>query len=305
MGIGGLTDASGIAKPVCGRGDACVECVSDSDCTADPAKPVCDPATNACTRCSTDAQCAAKLGADPGVCMSHQDGRCATVTEAIFLQDTARCATAAGDNIGSPDLPFCSVRPALVALSSDRRLIIIRGTVQATNYVVQPVAGSAQITFVGQQSGAIAGGAFSALAIDGAAVFARDLTFKLSSAPAVIAKNAGVLSLQHVIVDNNPGGGVLVDGAGFEIRNTSITRNGPATTGPTTWGGMLVQNLSALTLRAIDLVTIQNNGGPGLSCSDRIDGTRLLASDNAASNIGITCQVTPCSPAGPACGAQP
>jgi hypothetical protein len=236
--------------------------------------------------------------------MSHQDGHCATGAETIFVEDRTGCAAAAGGNAGSADMPFCNVQPAVIALRSDRRVIVVRGTVQATNFVLQPGPGSTQITFVGQQGGAIAGGAFSALALDGAAVFARDLTFKLSAAPAVVARNASILSLQHVVVDNNPGGGVLVDGAGFDIQNTSITRNGPATTGPTTWGGVLVQNLSGVALHTIDLVTIQNNGGPGLACSDRIDGSGILASDNAASNIGTTCQVTPCSPAGPGCGAQ-
>jgi hypothetical protein len=201
-------------------------------------------------------------------------------------------------------MPFCTIQPAVIALSSDRHLIVIRGTVQATNFVIQPGAGASQISFIGQQGGAIAGGAFSALSVDGAAVFARDLTLKLCSAPAVVAKNAGVLTLQHVVVDNNPGGGVLVDGAGFEIRNSTITRNGPATTGPTTWGGVLVQNLPP-TPRLLDLVTVQNNNQVGIACSTDIQGNGVLASDNTGGvQASPTCQLTLCAPAGPGCGAQ-
>jgi hypothetical protein len=238
--------------------------------------------------------------------MSHQDGRCATAAETIFVQDTAGCASAAGGSAGSPDMPFCNVQPAVIALSSDRRVIIVRGTVQATNFVIQPGPGTAQISFVGQQAGAIAGGAFSALAIDGAAVFARDLTFKLSAAPAIVARNSSVLVLEHVLVDTNPGGGVLVDASAFEIRNTRVTSNGPGDIGGFPWGGIRAQNIPVQGPSLLQYVTVQNNNPIGISCSDRVMGTGVLASDNVGGvQASPACQLTLCSPAGPGCGAQP
>jgi hypothetical protein len=43
-------------------------------------------------------------------------------------------------------------------------------------------------------------------------------------------------------VTNNPGGGILLNGAAFDIKNTTVTGNGPATFGgATAWGGILVK----------------------------------------------------------------
>jgi hypothetical protein len=295
-----------VSKPVCGPAGACLECASDSDCTADATKPICDTSANACVGCSTDAQCAAKLGADPGVCMSHQDGRCATAAETIFVQNSSGCATSTGGDAGSVDLPFCTMQPAVIGLAGGKRLILVRGAVQAANYTIQTGAGAPQVTLVGQQTGAIVGGLYSALVVDTADIYARDIALRVSSPAGVIARNGATLRLENARVEDNPGGGILVDGAGFEIRNSTINRNGPATTGPTTWGGILVQNLPAGAPRELDLVTIQNNNQVGIACASDIQGNGVLASDNAGGvQASPTCQLTLCSPAGPDCGAQP
>jgi hypothetical protein len=252
-----------------------------------------------------DAECVAKLGADPGVCMSHQDGRCATSAETIFVEDKAGCATAAGSGAGTAATPFCSMQPAVIALASDRRLVVVRGTVQAANYVIQGGAGASQISIVGQRTGSVGGGAYSGLVADMADVFARDISFRASLSPGVFARNGSSLYLEHVAVDQNPGGGVLIDSASFDIRNSRITANGPADIMGFTWGGMRVQGVPPTRNQRLELVTIQNNNAPGLSCSTAIDGSGVLASDNAATNISPTCGITPCSPAGPTCGAQP
>ena len=167
-------------KAVCGAAGTCVECMVDTDCSRDPAKPVCDASTNTCAKCSSDAQCAAKLGPNPGICMSHQDGRCAAAADAIYVQDQTGCASVAGTGAGSAEMPYCNMQPAVFALASSRRLIVVRGTVQASNYVIQAAPGSSQITIVGQQGASIAGGAYSALVIDGADIYARDIGFKVS-----------------------------------------------------------------------------------------------------------------------------
>jgi hypothetical protein len=296
--------ARGSASPVCGPGGVCVECLSDADCSTDAKKPICDTTTNTCGACSSDAQCAAKLGADPGVCMSHQDGRCATVAEAIFVQNSAGCVSAAGNSAGSSDMPFCTMQPAVVSLTDGRRLIVVRGAVQAANYTIQTTAGSPQITLIGQATGSIVGGLYSALVVDSADVYVRDIALRVSSPAGVVARNNAVLRMRHVAVENNTGGGILVDGAGFEIRNTQITNNGPGDIGGFPWGGIRAQNIQGPAL--LDLVTVQNNNQVGISCSSAISGTGVLANNNAGGvDVSPTCLLSLCSPAGPTCGAQP
>ena len=97
---GGVRDGGGIdagflgpcvgAKPVCSNtgtvAGQCVQCGtvihSDGTVTVDGCSgstPICSSA-NTCTTCTTDSQCSS-LGGGPGICMFHQDGRCAAESE--------------------------------------------------------------------------------------------------------------------------------------------------------------------------------------------------------------------------------
>jgi hypothetical protein len=234
--------------------------------------------------------------------MSHQDGRCATASETIFVQNTSGCASATGGDAGSADMPFCTVQPAVIALTSGKDLIVVRGTVQAANYVVQGTPGTPQITIIGQESASLAGGASSALVIDGADVFVRDLAVELSAPPGIIARNAAVLRLDHVLVNNNPGGGIDVDHSAFEISNTTVTNNGPSA--DLSWGGIRIDTPPAGGPGQIQYSTIEDNNAPGLSCSGAVSAAAVLITGNMTGNVGAPCLVTSCGTAGPTCGAQ-
>jgi hypothetical protein len=196
------------------------------------------------------------------------------------------------------------MQPVAVALTTAKRLIVVRGAVQAANYTIQANSGSPQITLVGQTTGSIVGGLYSALVVDSADVYVRDIALRVSSPVGVVAQNGATLRMSHVTVENNTGGGILVDGAGFEIRNTQITSNGPGDIGGFPWGGIRVQNIQGPSL--LELVTVQDNNQVGISCSAAITGNGVFASGNAGGvQASPTCQVTLCSPAGPGCGAQP
>lgn len=292
-------------KPVCGPTGTCVECVADKDCSRDTS-PICNTASHACERCTRDAQCAAKVGADPGVCMSHQDGRCAKTAETLFVENKPECvmATAAAD-AGSPQKPFCRLRDALFGVSGTpaRKVVVVRGLVADGEGSITGAQG--QITIVGQQNAVLAASGDPGLSVNGSDVFVRDIKIGGSQREGVTARNGAVLRLERVAVDRNAGGGVLVDGSGFEIRNSAITGNGPGTIGTTTWGGVLVQNPRSAGPAVLDLVTILNNQGPGLSCSTAVQGTGVLATGNAPVDVNPTCGITSCAAAGPMCGAQP
>ena len=78
------------ATPVCATtgtiAGQCVGCASNADCGGPT--PICSPA-NTCTACTSDTQCAAIPGG-PGVCMFHQDGRCASDAETIYVGEFGR-----------------------------------------------------------------------------------------------------------------------------------------------------------------------------------------------------------------------
>src|SRR5450432_1230322 len=80
------------SKPTCGANGQCVVCSTSADCKADPTKPICDVANQKCVACTADSQCVDKLGANPGVCMAHQDGRCATDAETFYVSNQTGCS---------------------------------------------------------------------------------------------------------------------------------------------------------------------------------------------------------------------
>jgi hypothetical protein len=294
------TDCSG-ATPACNTDTkTCVECLSNVDCGA-AAKPICDTAHHTCVKCTSDAECVGKLGADPGVCMAHEDGRCAAATEAIFVQQTSLCSDAS-PTAGTPGMPYCTMGPVMQRLGTGAiDLVIVRGTVTAGTWTFTGATG--EVSIVGQQSAFIASAASPALAMASGQLYVRDVKAS-SSASLCLSAKGGTLRLEHVTVDSCLKGGILLDGAAFDIRDTTVTNNGPGTQGTTLWGGVLVSSLPAAGTTGLTLVTIQGNKQIGLTCAGGIQGTGVLATGNTGGDVNPYCNVSACAAAGPTCGAQ-
>src|SRR6185369_3184599 len=90
----------------------------------------------------------------------HQDGRCATVAETIFVKnDGATCS----DNVstlspGTVGTPLCTMQPVVMLLSATRDLVVVRGTVQGATWTFAG-QGADETSFVGEASALLAGGA--------------------------------------------------------------------------------------------------------------------------------------------------
>jgi hypothetical protein len=293
-------DCSG-ATPVCDTSARqCVECLGNVDCAA-AARPICDIARQTCVKCASDAECVAKLGADPGVCMAHEDGRCAAPTEAIFVEQTTLCSDAS-PTAGTPGQPYCTMSPVAQRLASGAvDLVIVRGTVTAGTWTFTGAAG--EVSIIGQQSAFLASAASPALAMTSGQLYVRDLKMS-SSASLCLSAKGGTVRLEGVTVDSCLKGGIFLDGAAFDIRNTLVTNNGPGTQGTTLWGGVLVNSLPPSGPTALSQVTIQGNKQIGLTCAGGIQGTGVLATGNVGADVNPNCNVTACPAAGPTCGAQ-
>ncbi|HVV52502.1 MAG TPA: hypothetical protein VHO06_22740 [Polyangia bacterium] len=295
-------NACGGATPVC-LNSSCVECGTSADCTAAATKPICDPTSHTCVACTTDAQCAAKLGAtgNPGVCRSEIDGHCATDAETIYVQNSSTCPGTPGS--GTAAAPFCSLEPVSGAASSTKTLVVIRGTVAAADWTFQRSSGAPATTFVGQQSAVIASATTPGFKMDSGTVYLRDLKFS-PSATICIEATGGTLNLERVVVNSCQGGGIYLDGAAFDIENSTVSNNSLAQLGAASWSGIIVNSLPTSGPTTLKLVTIQNNQGPGLECAKAIYGTGVLASGNGTPDIGGTCNVTACGSMSATCGAQ-
>ena len=233
--------------------------------------------------------------------MSHQDGRCAADSEVIYVENKAGCVSSALVGMaGSAGAPFCGPQIALSVVTTTRAVIVISATVTGFTWTIP--SGSPPLTVIGRNSAVVAGGATVGIQVSGAGeLYGRDFIVRSSEQEGVIAQNGATLRLDHVTVDSNRRGGILLDGSAFDIRNSTVTNNGPSA--DLTWGGIRIQSLPATGSTEVHLVTIQNNKAPGLSCAAAIHGDGVFASGNSTGDIASTCAITSCSPAGPTCGA--
>jgi hypothetical protein len=286
-------------KPACATTGACVECVSNADCKV-PTKPICDTTSNTCKPCKADAECTN----GPKVCMSHQDGRCAKDEETIYVEATGNCASTVGVTNGTATVPFCSLDPAVAALGAmpAKNLVIVRRTVICGT----PFAITARpVSIVGQLNASVTG-APAAIRASAGDLYVRNVKLSTGASIGCQADSGSTIRLDHVAVTGNSGGGILLNGAAFDIQNTTVSNNGAGTSGATTWGGILVTSLPVSGPAKLNLVTVQNNMGGGIACSAQLTmATGVLSSGNESPNINATCMFSSCTAASATCGAQP
>lgn len=287
----------------------CVECASNDDCQL-ATKPICDGTSNTCVACTSDAQCAA---AGPGVCMSHLDGHCAKDSETVYVGSAGPnpCSETATD-AGSASVPFCTAEKGVrTAQAKGKPLVVLSGALIGG---FTAIALTAPLTVVGKSATIVPGDLSDGIGVTSGVLYLRGLTVAGSAARATgigINAQATVGATLDIHVDDcavtgNPGGGIMLAGAAFDIRNTTVADNGPGqTSGGVSFGGIRVDSLVPTASANLDFVTIENNLAPGLSCAGVIQGQGVLATGNALLNIATSCAITSCTAPSPTCGAQP
>jgi hypothetical protein len=275
------------ATPVCATtgtiAGQCVGCVTitndggvtSSNCTG--ATPICNtiatpaignvPAIPAytCVACTSDTQCADK-GVGPGVCMFHQDGRCASDAETIYVQNSATCSGGAG-TIASP---YCDSQAGINAVTASKRVIVMSG---ANLYPVTSTATSStgQITIIGQSTATTTAGAFVGIHVTAGDVYVRGLTIPSGTNAGLTVDAGATLRMDRCIVKGNVGGGLIVkSGANFDIANSVFDNNGPGLVGTTTTFGGIYLGGSAPSAgpHRFWFNTVVNNQDRGIICFD-------------------------------------
>jgi len=242
--------------------------------------------------------------------MSHQDGRCATDAETTYVQNSATYTT--GAQGGAAAHPFCSLAPVLAFLTAQRSLIVVRGVVDAATWTL--ASKSFESTIVGQKSGTVVGTTFPALQVSNSALYARALHLKSSFSAGLWAFNGASIRLDSMLVDGSQEGGIALTSTSFDITNTTVTGNGPGSSGALIWGGILVLGPPAMGPARLTNVSVTNNKGLGIGCAVPIVGIDVFAAGNKSDDVFADvntpddveniCDFASCSPAGPTCGAQ-
>ena len=299
------------ATPVCGTTGVCVQCNTSADCAV-TTQPICF--SNACGPCTADSQCSAKLGTtgNPGVCMNNIDGHCATDAETVYVQYSPATCLNSGTNAGAPSTPFCTARTGVnvAGTTTGKTLVVLTGALADFSISVP----SKVLTVVGKNAVITPAPSTDGIDITAGEVFLRSIAVQGSSSsgsqtnPGINAGTGTTLHINTCAVTGNLGGGILLNGGAFDIENTTVTANGPGTAlgSGASYGGIRIDALPASGSTILNLVTIQNNPGPGMSCSGTVQGTGVLVTGNTLSQVGTTCGFTSCSTSdgGAACGAQ-
>lgn len=306
---------------------SCVPCVDNTTCAG--TTPICDTATNTCTKCVSDSDCAAA----PGVCMG--DGHCASAGEVIFVQYSASgCPT----GNGTMATPYCTLQSGATVLASTRNVIIVVGPANdqltlATSGFSPVIIGRADSSMTPGSIPAIAGTAITVssdnVAIrnllvnvgtgtstkgilvkgNGTKLSLTNVTVSLTNGLGIDAEAGATLTMNRCTVSTNKGGGILLNGAAYDIEESTVTGNGPATLSAISWGGVLVNALPTSGSTTLKSLTITNNLAAGLVCaSSTASGTvdDVLVSNNTTGNV-VNCGsgISTCGDAGTTtCGAQ-
>jgi hypothetical protein len=167
------------------------------------------------------------------------------------------------------------------------------------------------MTIVGQNTGTLTGnGTAATIHVSGGDLYIRAVTVT-AGAPGISAGGGDILRLDHVSVSNNTAGGILLDGAGFDIKNTTVSGNG-ANTGVIIFGGIGIQNTPTLSgvPKSLALSTVSSNQLVGVSCGtgsafSPMPSTVLVSAPAGAADIGSACGFSSCGTASATCGAQP
>ena len=283
------SDCKAAAAPACDiTANKCVECVVNGDCT-NPTKPVCD--NQACRRCAADSECA---GIGPGVCMFHLDGHCATDSETVYVVPSSPNCADDVPTSGTIQKPFCHSQPAIDATAplssgnadggaadaagtgpagdggvpqSAKTLVVMRGP--SLNQWSLNDAGRT-ITVVGQLGATLVPGVNIGIHISAGTVYIRSLRINgmnvMSTDPAIVADGSSVLHLDRSMVDGNAKGGILINGAAYDITNTVIANNGISSTVCGAWGGVCIASPSSALRRFLNN-TVVGNTPVGVACA--------------------------------------
>jgi hypothetical protein len=239
--------------------------------------------------------------------MAHQDARCATDAETIYVANVAGCVPS-GTTGGTSGTPLCGLQAAVTAMSSDttKRLIVLRSSTDPV-----AVTNATQVSVVGQSSGTSVGigttPSSPGITLSGSGnLYVRDLSIVGSSLSnmGISAGTGTTLRLERVKVLNNGGstggGGILLNGAAFDFNDVLVSGNGTGQDGSTSWSGIYVKALPNTGATRLNLVNVVNNSNTGMTCSLPVPGsnTSVYATGNGGGvNIANSCNITACTPA--------
>jgi hypothetical protein len=189
------------------------------------------------------------------------------------------------------------LKAALALVTAERPLVVVRGKIYAGDETIFSSSDTLMASVVGQRT-AVLTKMGTVIALTSGSFYFRGLTLDSAFGAGIVA-TGGTLRLDDITVTGCPLGGILLDGAAFDIRNTRVTNNGDS--GGSGGNGIEVRQVPAKGPKVLTNVTSTDNYPSNLACNGVIMGAAVLAPGVIPANCGIASCGTP----GPTCGAPP
>jgi hypothetical protein len=218
--------------------------------------------------------------------MFHQDNRCATDAETIYVKHSVGCSGGAG----TFNSPYCDSQTAINAVTATARLIVMKGPATDGLSAISASPSGKQISIVGQSGATTAAGAAIGVHIMGGDIYIRGLTVANGGNDGIVVESGAILRMDRCVVKGNAGGGLIVQaGANFDIANSIFDGNGPRTIGTTRFGGVYLAGSAPKTgPNQFWFNTVVNNKDTGVACSDptqALSGMLLTGSGGSPSTV--------------------
>lgn len=280
------------ATPVCATtgtiAGQCVGCASNADCGG--ATPICS-AANTCTACTSDTQCAAIPGG-PGVCMFHQDGRCASDAETIYVENSVGCIGGGGTSVS----PYCQAQAGVNAITATKRVVVMIGPTALDVWSASPTG--TQISVIGQSGATVSPGvAAIGIHVVSGDVYIRGLSVQGSGTSAlnagIVVDSGATIRLDRCIVMKNAGGLLVRDGAGFDVANSVFAQNqsGAVAGTASVFGGVFLGTAGAGLPSRFWFNTIADNQQFGAVCTNSTQALNACLLWNDAGGEVANCTV--------------
>ncbi len=295
-GCTSAAECAGTADPVCDlTKHQCVQCNSpDYNVCMGTATPVCDLTNETCRACAAHAECGS-----PGACLP--DGSCGGDANVAWVMsgasDTGTCKQS--DPCGTIGHALMQNRPYIKLAAgnySEQPTIQQNVTILADagakllGVVVGPmvtVKGTSTVSIhdleITQGPGTTGIGVYVA-SID-APVLTLDHVIIDTNTAAGLNIGGGNLTVSRSVISGNLGGGAIISGATFDIRNTLFVANGSATS---TTGGLTLApaqtSIFSFNTVADNVSSSGTSTSRGINCTIAMNMTSNIVTNNAASS---------------------
>jgi hypothetical protein len=229
------------------------------------------------------------------------------------VDNTGACSNSSTG--GTAMNPYCNLQNAIDLATAAKRVILVKGTNVPGFFAAKTIG---QISIVGKDNVSVRTKSLDlatpAMDISGTTnLYVRDVSVVGATGVNSIgirASGGTTLRLAGVKVLNNGGGGILIDGASFDLEDVLVKGNGQGIDGIASWSGVYFKSVPTSGTKNLSQISVIANQDRGLVCASTamsLAAEGVYVADSLVTPDILNCpsSVTSCSPpAAGSCGSS-